>query len=194
MKILTIIITLFLTFSVFAKDLTKKEIKELIIKSKVDSTGETESKISAQYYWGGKHIKKDFQKALFWAERSANKGYFKAQIYLAYSYCNIIKDKNKNFKKGSYWLKKAMTKNRPEIRQLYSTILDNGLCGFKKDTKKAIDVLLPYAKKGSLADAYFLALLYGDKANPYRDEINKEAIKWNNYVIKKGHPAGFIIL
>ncbi len=100
----------------------------------------------------------DYEKALYWYEKSANQGYAPAQYNLAiiYEFRNRL---NPEYKKSLYWLKKSVNQGYAPAQNGLGMLYSMGR-GIPQDNKKALYWFTKSANNGGRMGQYNLALSY----------------------------------
>lgn len=120
-------------------------------------------KLSLEYHLG-KGIEQDNEKAIYWAEKSANQGYPPAQQLLGY----LFREKQ-NFEQAVFWIEKyagsqGYKEAAPDLEDLkYRLSILHTMCrlvGVEKDDKQALSLLEQSAHQGNLPAQYILAVMY----------------------------------
>lgn len=111
---------------------------------------------------------KDIQKAMFFYERSANRGNQEAKLKAAIHY--LYNDELLDQEKGLFWLNKAMIDSNLTAHQLYSTLVMRA-----EDAPtilKQLDLVSIRSDKGDHLSSFYLGLIYLKNSIVKRD-LNK---------------------
>ena len=137
-------------------------------------------KLSLRYYLG-EGVKKDDEKAVYWAEKSANQGYPPSQHLLGRLFIAEL-----NFEKAIYWLEKyAGIKGYREVKfelediDYRQSILDTmyRITGIKTNHQQIFSLLKQLAHQGNLPAQYLLAVMYHIGLGVKEDLV--QAYKWS---------------
>ncbi len=162
---------------------TKDEIFALCKEAAEFGIPEAEYKMG-QFYETGFLGERDISKALKWYEKSANKGFLGAQLWMGNAYVSGNEALKKDYEKAIFWYKRTM-RNKENVVSYWGLGYSYFL---SKNYNMAIKYLAKPAYYGSSQAQFFLGMAYFSQGR------KRDAYKWLLIAKKSGFSAATMML
>ncbi|PKK63478.1 kinase-like protein [Rhizophagus irregularis] len=134
-------------------------------------------------YKNGKGTEKNLEKAFYWYQKAAEKGYIDAMNSLAICYKNG-EGTEKNLEKAFYWYQKAAEKGYIDAMNNLAICYENGE-GTEKNLEKAFHLYQKAAENGDKEAQFNLGVCYEEGIGIEKDEVK------GSYWYQKAAQQGF---